>query len=322
MADPNSCLSGSNYRAKRLRCFGCCAKPGRPRSSCIISSTTIPRSSPSSARWAFLTTSTRTISRGSVRVSRWSAGEIVTAESRRRRFARPASPTSALICTRTFPSPICSPVPGAFSLARGVSSCRRMTRPSGWHDIFPACVPWSFRTRTMAPSTIRRRFRSSRNGARLRGRRDRTHKGFHALLACARDARKRDLDLTFVVAGRTIDDQRLIDTGRVFVTGPYRPEEARRADQSPTRASGVAAIDLAGDVVPRPDRIVARRPAGRGVRYRCARRTHPPNQPRFPASPGPAAREDQRRAIECRQGTIFSSDPPHFGLQAFPLMQP
>ncbi len=51
-------------------------------------------------------------------------------------------------------------------------------------------------------------------------------KGFQILLACARDARKRSLDLSFVVAGTTIDDQRLIDTGRVFVTGPYQPEEA------------------------------------------------------------------------------------------------
>jgi glycosyltransferase involved in cell wall biosynthesis len=52
------------------------------------------------------------------------------------------------------------------------------------------------------------------------------HKGFHILLACARDARKRGLDLTFVVAGTTIDDHCLMDTGRVFVTGPYQPDEA------------------------------------------------------------------------------------------------
>jgi glycosyltransferase involved in cell wall biosynthesis len=52
------------------------------------------------------------------------------------------------------------------------------------------------------------------------------HKGFHVLLECARDAEQRTLDLTFVVAGTTIDDQRLLDTGRVFVTGPYRPDEA------------------------------------------------------------------------------------------------
>ena len=52
------------------------------------------------------------------------------------------------------------------------------------------------------------------------------HKGYDVLLACARDAQRRDLDLTFVVAGTTIDDQRLIDTGRAFVTGPYQPDEA------------------------------------------------------------------------------------------------
>ncbi len=52
------------------------------------------------------------------------------------------------------------------------------------------------------------------------------HKGYHILLACARNARERGLDLTFTVAGTTIDDQSLLDTGRAFVTGPYRPEEA------------------------------------------------------------------------------------------------
>ena len=52
------------------------------------------------------------------------------------------------------------------------------------------------------------------------------HKGFDILLGCARDAKQRALDLSFVVAGTTIDDQRLIDTGRVFVTGPYQQDEA------------------------------------------------------------------------------------------------
>jgi glycosyltransferase involved in cell wall biosynthesis len=52
------------------------------------------------------------------------------------------------------------------------------------------------------------------------------HKGFHVLLACARDAKHRNLDLTFVVAGTTIDDPRLMETGHVFVTGPYQPDEA------------------------------------------------------------------------------------------------
>jgi glycosyltransferase involved in cell wall biosynthesis len=52
------------------------------------------------------------------------------------------------------------------------------------------------------------------------------HKGYQILLALARDARERDLPLEFRVAGTTIDDQRLMDTGRVFVTGPYEPSEA------------------------------------------------------------------------------------------------
>jgi glycosyltransferase involved in cell wall biosynthesis len=52
------------------------------------------------------------------------------------------------------------------------------------------------------------------------------HKGFYVLLACARDARERNLDLAFAVAGTTIDDRSLLDTQRVFVTGQYRPDEA------------------------------------------------------------------------------------------------
>jgi glycosyltransferase involved in cell wall biosynthesis len=51
-------------------------------------------------------------------------------------------------------------------------------------------------------------------------------KGFAVLLACARDAAARRLPLEFVVVGHTIDDTALFATGRVFVTGPYRPEEA------------------------------------------------------------------------------------------------
>jgi glycosyltransferase involved in cell wall biosynthesis len=52
------------------------------------------------------------------------------------------------------------------------------------------------------------------------------HKGFHVLLACARDARIRGLELEFALTGTTIDDQSLLDTGRVFITGRYQPEEA------------------------------------------------------------------------------------------------
>ena len=52
------------------------------------------------------------------------------------------------------------------------------------------------------------------------------HKGFHVLLDCARDAAERNLPLEFVVVGHTIDDSRMLDTGRVFITGEYAPHEA------------------------------------------------------------------------------------------------
>lgn len=52
------------------------------------------------------------------------------------------------------------------------------------------------------------------------------HKGYDVLLACARDAVRRNLPLEFVVVGATIDDERLLETGRIFVTGEYQPDEA------------------------------------------------------------------------------------------------
>ncbi len=52
------------------------------------------------------------------------------------------------------------------------------------------------------------------------------HKGYEVLLACARNAAQRNLDLEFVVVGHTIDDAALMATGRVFVTGRFEPGEA------------------------------------------------------------------------------------------------
>jgi glycosyltransferase involved in cell wall biosynthesis len=52
------------------------------------------------------------------------------------------------------------------------------------------------------------------------------HKGYEVLLACARDAARRDLALEFIVVGHTIDDARMLATGRVFVTGRFEPHEA------------------------------------------------------------------------------------------------
>ncbi len=51
-------------------------------------------------------------------------------------------------------------------------------------------------------------------------------KGFDVLLACGRDAAARRLPLEFVIVGHTIDDARLMSTGRIFVTGEFAAEEA------------------------------------------------------------------------------------------------
>jgi GT2 family glycosyltransferase/glycosyltransferase involved in cell wall biosynthesis len=46
-------------------------------------------------------------------------------------------------------------------------------------------------------------------------------KGYDVLLACARDAARRALPLRFTVVGHTIDDDRLMANGRIFVTGRF-----------------------------------------------------------------------------------------------------
>lgn len=51
------------------------------------------------------------------------------------------------------------------------------------------------------------------------------HKGYRLLRECAQDAASRDLPLEFVVLGYTEDDQALIKTGKVFVSGRYEEPE-------------------------------------------------------------------------------------------------
>lgn len=51
------------------------------------------------------------------------------------------------------------------------------------------------------------------------------HKGYKQLLGCARDAEQRQLPIEFTVIGYSSNDQKLIETGRVFVTGRYKDEE-------------------------------------------------------------------------------------------------
>ncbi|MGH7082230.1 MAG: glycosyltransferase, partial [Acetobacteraceae bacterium] len=52
-----------------------------------------------------------------------------------------------------------------------------------------------------------------------------TAKGYEVLLAVARDAASRGLAIRFVLIGYSRDDRRLLDTGRVFVTGQYDERE-------------------------------------------------------------------------------------------------
>src|SRR5512143_3319543 len=51
------------------------------------------------------------------------------------------------------------------------------------------------------------------------------HKGFQVLRACAGDAANRGLPLEFVVVGYSADDEGLMQTGNVFVTGRYDESE-------------------------------------------------------------------------------------------------
>ncbi|MGH7078984.1 MAG: glycosyltransferase [Acetobacteraceae bacterium] len=52
-----------------------------------------------------------------------------------------------------------------------------------------------------------------------------TAKGYEVLLAVARDAASRELAIRFVLIGYSRDDRRLLDTGRVFVSGQYDERE-------------------------------------------------------------------------------------------------
>jgi GT2 family glycosyltransferase/glycosyltransferase involved in cell wall biosynthesis len=51
-------------------------------------------------------------------------------------------------------------------------------------------------------------------------------KGYNVLLECARDAASRGLRLRFHVVGYTVDDEPLLQTGQVTVTGPFASGEA------------------------------------------------------------------------------------------------
>ncbi len=90
--------------------------------------------------------------------------------------------------------------------------------------LLPVTVPHEDDTATIR-TVVSRKQRGGRPGVCIVGAIG-VHKGYEVLLACARDAERRDLDLEFIVVGHTIDDDRVMPTGRVFVTGQFEPDEA------------------------------------------------------------------------------------------------
>ncbi len=70
-----------------------------------------------------------------------------------------------------------------------------------------------------APAPVRRRVRVAVIGAIS------VQKGHQVLLQCARAAAAGDLPLEFVLIGYSCDDDALLRTGRVFITGPYQESE-------------------------------------------------------------------------------------------------
>jgi GT2 family glycosyltransferase len=65
-------------------------------------------------------------------------------------------------------------------------------------------------------------------------------KGYEIILGCARDAAQRDLPLEFVIVGYTRDDDRLVETGRVFVT--YRFAQNRAVEEIAAQNADIAFI--------------------------------------------------------------------------------
>ena len=87
----------------------------------------------------------------------------------------------------------------------------------------PEIVPWE----DPSPAPLQRRHRqgSDREVHVLVVGAIGIEKGYEVLLGCARDAARRGLPLRFTVVGHTIDDDRLMASGRLFVTGRFVESE-------------------------------------------------------------------------------------------------
>lgn len=107
-------------------------------------------------------------------------------------------------------------------IAPSEDAARRIARhfPGTAPEVVPHEDDSAIPIRLLPPRTAKRRRRVCVLGAIG------IHKGYEVLLACARDAAQRGLNLEFIVVGTTIDDARLLETGRVFVTGSYEAPQA------------------------------------------------------------------------------------------------
>ncbi len=114
--------------------------------------------------------------------------------------------------------------------AREFAGARRITAPSAdaaqriarhFPGVLPEVTPWED---DRAPVALAPPRNGQRRVAVVGG--IGVAKGFEVLLACALDAGQRDLPLQFLIAGSSSDDETLLETKRVFITGAYLPEQA------------------------------------------------------------------------------------------------
>jgi len=74
-------------------------------------------------------------------------------------------------------------------------------------------------------------------------------KGYEILLACARNAARRNLPLRFVLVGYSSDDDRLLRTGTAFVTGRFAEGEATGLLRNHRRRAWLRSVRGAGNLV-------------------------------------------------------------------------
>jgi GT2 family glycosyltransferase/glycosyltransferase involved in cell wall biosynthesis len=104
--------------------------------------------------------------------------------------------------------------------APSADAARRITRH--FPGIRPAVTPWED---DAAPVTLKPPRPGSRRRIAIIGGIG-PAKGFDILIACARDATQRGLRLDYLVAGPSAEDAALLETGNIFVAGPYREGDA------------------------------------------------------------------------------------------------